>query len=34
MRILEGVARGELAIQENRIYSQAEAKETMSKWLK
>lgn len=34
MRILEGVARGELAIQENRTYIQEEAKKTMSKWLK
>ncbi len=34
MRILEGVARGEIAILESRIYSQAEAKKVMSKWLK
>jgi len=34
MRILEGVARGELAIQEKRTYIQEEAKKTMSKWLK
>ena len=34
MEILEGLARGETAILENRIYSQAEAKEKMSKWLK
>ena len=34
MEILEGLARGETAIQENRIYTQAEAKEKMSKWLK
>lgn len=34
MRILEGIARGEMAILENRIYRQAEAKEKMSKWLK
>ncbi|MEA3292632.1 MAG: type II toxin-antitoxin system Phd/YefM family antitoxin [Pseudomonadota bacterium] len=33
MRILEGVARGETAILENRIFNQAEAKEKMSKWL-
>lgn len=34
LRILEGVARGETAILENRTCSQAEAKESMSKWLK
>ena len=34
MEILEGLARGETAIQENRIYTQAEAKKKMSKWLK
>lgn len=34
MRILEGVARGETAILENRIYSQAEAKKVLRKWLK
>jgi prevent-host-death family protein len=34
IRILEGIARGEAAILENRTYSQAEAKEKMSKWLK
>ncbi|PCH58855.1 MAG: type II toxin-antitoxin system prevent-host-death family antitoxin [Burkholderiaceae bacterium] len=34
MRILEGIARGEAAIIENHTYSQAEAKEKMSKWLK
>jgi len=34
MEILEGIARGETAIHENRIYTQAEAKEKMSKWLK
>ena len=34
MAILEGLARGETAIQEDRIYTQAEAKEKMSKWLK
>jgi prevent-host-death family protein len=34
IRILEGIARGETAILENRTYSQAEAKEKMSKWLK
>jgi len=34
MEILNGLARGETAILENRIYTQAEAKEKMSKWLK
>jgi len=34
MVILDGLARGEMAIIENRIYTQAEAKEKMSKWLK
>lgn len=33
MKILEGIARGERAILENRIYSQEEAKEKMKKWL-
>lgn len=34
IRLLEGIARGETAILENRIYSQSEAKEKMSKWFK
>ena len=34
MSIPEGVARGETAIQENRTFSQEEAKQAMSKWLK
>ncbi len=34
MVILEGLARGETAIQENRIFSQTEAHEKMNKWLK
>ncbi len=34
MHILEGIARGERAIDENRTYTQKEAKEKMSKWLK
>lgn len=34
MSILEGIARGEKAILENRTFSQAEAIEKMSKWLK
>ena len=33
LNILEGIARGETAILENRLHSQQEAKETMSKWL-
>ncbi len=32
--ILEGIARGETAILEKRIFTQAEAKKKMSKWLK
>jgi len=34
LHILEGLARGEMAILENRTYTQAEAKKKMSKWLK
>ncbi|GLR71236.1 type II toxin-antitoxin system Phd/YefM family antitoxin [Agaribacter marinus] len=34
MKILEGIARGERAIFENRIYSESEAEEKMAKWLK
>jgi len=34
MKILDGLARGEAAIVENRVYTQAEAKKKMSKWLK
>ena len=34
MRILEGVARGEAAILDNRTYTQSEAKEKMGKWFK
>jgi len=34
MRILEGIARGEKAVFEGRVYSEAEAEEKMSKWLK
>ncbi|MEE9492322.1 MAG: type II toxin-antitoxin system Phd/YefM family antitoxin [Gammaproteobacteria bacterium] len=34
MEILDGLAKGETAILENRIYTQAEAKDKMSKWLK
>ncbi|PCJ47616.1 MAG: hypothetical protein COA74_10790 [Gammaproteobacteria bacterium] len=32
--ILESLARGETAIQDNRVYSQTEARKKMSKWLK
>lgn len=34
MGILEGLARGESAIKEGRVFTQAEAKEKLSKWLK
>ncbi|MDX8396189.1 MAG: type II toxin-antitoxin system Phd/YefM family antitoxin [Mariprofundaceae bacterium] len=34
MNILEGIARGETAILENRVFTQTQAKEKMSKWLK
>lgn len=34
MRILEGIARGEKAVFEGRVYSEAEAEEKMDKWLK
>jgi len=34
MKILEGLARGETAILEDRVFSQADAKEKLSKWLK
>jgi len=33
MQILEGIARGETAILENRACTQAKAKATMNKWL-
>ncbi len=33
MEVLEGIARGERAILENRTFSQAEAKRKMKKWL-
>ena len=33
MRMLEGIARGERAILENKTCTQIEAKESMSKWL-
>ncbi len=34
MEILDGLTKGETAILENRIYTQEEAKDKMSKWLK
>jgi prevent-host-death family protein len=33
MSILEGIARGEHAIQENRVLTQDQAKRRMKKWL-
>ena len=33
MQILDGIARGERAILENRTLTQSEAKEKMEKWL-
>ena len=34
MKILEGLARGETAILEDRVYTQTEAEKKLSKWLK
>ncbi len=34
IKILEGIARGEKAVLEGRVYSEAEAEKRMSKWLK
>ncbi len=34
MSLLEGIARGEKAIEEGRIVSHAQAKRRMSRWLK
>ena len=34
VRILEGIARGETAYQEGRVYSQSDAKDKMKKWLR
>ncbi len=34
MKILEGIALGEKAISEGRIYSHAEARKKMKRWLK
>jgi len=34
MAVLEGIARGEMAVAEGRMVSQAEAKSRMARWLK
>ena len=34
LRILEGIARGETALREGRVLSQAKAKAKLNKWLK
>lgn len=34
MRLLEGIARGEKAIEEGRTISHAQAKQRMARWLK
>ena len=34
MRILEGIARGERAIQEGRVSTHAQAKQRLERWLK
>lgn len=34
MSILEGIARGEMAIAEGRVLSHADAKKRMARWLK
>ena len=34
LELLEALSRGERAVVEGRVYSQQEAKEKMSKWLK
>jgi prevent-host-death family protein len=34
MKLLEGIARGEKAIEEGRTVTHAEAKQRMSRWLK
>ena len=33
MRILEGIARGERALLENRTYTETEARQQMARWL-
>jgi hypothetical protein len=34
VRLLEGIARGEQAIKEGRVLTQAEARQKMARWLK
>ena len=34
MRLLEGIARGERAIEEGRVLSQAQARQRLGRWLK
>lgn len=34
MALLEGIARGEMAVAEGRVVSQAQAKSRMARWLK
>ncbi len=34
LELLEGLSRGERAVLEKRIYSQSEAREKLSKWLR
>lgn len=34
MRILEGIARGEKAVEEGRVFSHDQAKRRMKRWLK
>ncbi|HMN44935.1 MAG TPA: type II toxin-antitoxin system prevent-host-death family antitoxin [Povalibacter sp.] len=34
MAVLEGIARGEMAVAENRVVPHAEARKRMSRWLK
>jgi len=34
LELVEGLSRGERAVQEGRTYSQSEAREKMGKWLK
>jgi prevent-host-death family protein len=34
MALLEGIARGEMAVAEGRVLSQAQAKTRMARWLK
>ena len=34
MRLLEGIARGEKAVEEGRVLSQTQAKQRLGRWLK